>query len=84
MDNAELIDQVAKILRLLQREFERYIEERGSPWVTDDVASCRAACDAINLLIPALRAARRTQESADLLNPSPPCPDYDAPDYDAL
>jgi hypothetical protein len=77
MDNAELIDKVAKILRLLQREFDQYIEEHDSPWVTEDVASCRAASHAINQLVPALRAARRTQESADLLNPSPPCPDYD-------
>lgn len=78
MDNAELIDRVARVLRLLQREFEQYIEEHPSPWITDDAASCRAACEAINTLVPALRAARRTQESADLLNPSPPCPDYDA------
>ncbi|MFL6549616.1 MAG: hypothetical protein ACJ8OJ_13040 [Povalibacter sp.] len=78
MDNAELIDKVARILRLLQREFEQHIEEHPSPWVTDDVTRCRAACQAIDQLVPALRAVRRTQESADLLNPSPPCPDYDA------
>jgi hypothetical protein len=62
----------------LQREFDQYIEEHDSPWVTEDVANCRSASAAINQLVPALRAARRTQESADLLNPSPPCPDYDA------
>jgi hypothetical protein len=78
MDNAELIDQVARVLRLLQREFEQFIDEHPSPWITEDVARCRAASEAINALVPALRAARSTQESADLLNPSPPCPDYDA------
>ena len=35
MDSAELIDRVAKILRLLQREFDQYIEEHDSPWVTE-------------------------------------------------
>ena len=78
MDNAELIDQVAKVLRLLQREFEQYVSEHESPWPSDGVARCQAASAAINVLVPALRAARPTQESPDLLNPSSPCPDYDA------
>jgi len=78
MDNAELIDQVAKVLRLLQREFDQYISEHEAPWPSDGVLRCREASAAINVLVPALRAARCTQESADLLNPSPPCPDYDA------
>lgn len=78
MDNAELIDQIARVLRLLQREFQGYIDQHDSPWPNDGVAHCQAACSAIDALVPALRAARHTQESADLLNPSPPCPDYDA------
>ena len=78
LDTAELIDQVAKVLRLLQREFDDYISQHEAPYVTEDVLKCQNASSAIDVLVPALRAARGTQESKDLLSPSPPCPDYDS------
>jgi len=78
LDTAELIDQVAKVLRLLQREFDEYVAEHESSFTTEDVLKCQNASSAIDVLVPALRAARETQESRDLLNPSPPCPDYDS------
>jgi hypothetical protein len=78
LETAELIDQVAKVLRLLQREFDEYVAEHEAPFTTEDVLKCQRASSAIDVLMPALRDARSTQESKDLLSPSPPCPDYEA------
>jgi hypothetical protein len=78
METVELIDQTAKVLRLLQRELQDIIDGSEVSEADDKVAKCQIASNAINVLVPALRAARTTQESQDLLNPSPPCPDYDA------
>jgi phosphomevalonate kinase len=78
LDTAELIDQVAKVLRLLQRELDEYVAEHEAAFTTEDVLRCQRASGAIDALVPALRDARSTQESKDLLSPSPPCPDYDS------
>jgi hypothetical protein len=78
METVELIDQTARVLRLLQRELQDIIDASDLGETDDSVTKCQAASNAINILVPALREARATQESQDLLNPSPPCPDYDA------